>query len=388
MADLSQWLTQRLAEVEAANLRRTLRVLESPQQPVIRQDGCERINFSSNDYLGLATHPALRIAASDAIDRWGVGAGASRLISGTQLPHQELEQELAAFKATEAALVFSTGFAAAMGAIPAMVGSGDVVILDKLSHACLVDGARMSGATLRVFPHNHMGRLEEQLRWAREKFPNGNVLVITESVFSMDGDRAPVREIVELKDRFGAWLMLDEAHAIGVIGDQGRGLAFDAGVADRVELQMGTLGKALGASGGYLCGSRPLIDWLINRARSFIFSTAPSASVCAAASAALRIVPSEDGRTLQAALWNHISRLSHSAESAIIPVMIGDEAMAVKSAEYLYAYGIWVPAVRFPTVPRGKARLRISVSAAHTSDQIDLLKSALARMSERFCNAD
>jgi len=328
--------------------------------------------------LGLATQAAVKQAALAAIETWGVGSGASRLISGTQSPHDQLEQELAAFKETDAALVFSTGFAAAMGTIPAMVGAGDVVILDKLSHACLVDGARMSGAVIRVFPHNNLDRLNDHLRWARSKFPNGNILVVTESVFSMDGDRAPLREIVGLKNQFGAWLLLDEAHATGVIGEQGRGAAFDAGVADQVDLHMGTLGKALGSSGGYICGSRKLIDWLINRARSFIFSTAPSASTASAASAALNVIQSADGDVLRGLLWEHIRRISPNAESAIVPVLIGDEGDAMKAAERLFEAGIWVPAVRFPTVPRGRARLRISLSAAHASDQLDRLIAGLA----------
>jgi len=385
MPDLSQWLSERLAEVDRANLRRSLRVLDSPQQAVVKHQGRELINFSSNDYLGLATHAALKHAALAAIEKWGVGSGASRLISGTQSPHEKLEQELAAFKDTEAALAFSTGFAAAIGTIPAMVGDGDVVILDKLSHACLVDGARMSGAVIRVFPHNHLERLSDHLRWARAKFPNGNILVITESVFSMDGDRAPLREIVDLKNQFGAWLMLDEAHSIGVIGGQGRGAAFDEGVANQVDLHMGTLGKALGSSGGYICGSRKLIDWLINRARSFIFSTAPSASIASAASAALNVIQSDEGAVLRRVLWEHIVRIAPRAESAIVPLLIGDERDATQEAERIFAAGIWVPAVRFPTVPKGRARLRISVSAAHTSTQIDRLNACLASHHSRGC---
>jgi 8-amino-7-oxononanoate synthase len=378
MPDLSQWLTERLAEVDAANLARTLRVLESPQLPVVRHHGRDLINFSSNDYLGLATHAAVKQAALGAIETWGVGSGASRLISGTQAPHDQLEQELAAFKKTDAALVFSTGFAAAMGTIPAIVGAGDVVILDKLSHACLVDGARMSGAIIRVFPHNNLDRLNDHLRWARTKFPDGNILVVTESVFSMDGDRAPLREIVELKNQSGAWLLLDEAHATGVIGEQGRGAAFEGGVADQVDLHMGTLGKALGSSGGYICGSCKLIDWLINRARSFIFSTAPSASTASAASAALGVIQSTEGDVLRGLLWKHIRRVSPNAESGIVPVLIGDEGEAMMAAERLFDAGIWVPAVRFPTVPRGRARLRISLSAAHASGQVDRLMVGLS----------
>lgn len=377
MPDFSAWLTARLEEVERSHLRRRLRVVDSPQMPVVRHAGRDLVNFSSNDYLGLAADDRLREAALCAVDDWGIGTGASRLISGTQRPHTMLEQAIAGFKQCDAALVFANGFAAAMGTIPALVGSGDVVILDKLSHACLVDGARMSGATIRVFPHNDVNRLESHLRWAREKFPSGNVVVITESVFSMDGDVAPLHEIVDLKERFGSWLFLDEAHAIGVIGEQGRGLAWECGVADKIEIQMGTLGKALGASGGYIAGSTSLIDWLINRARSFIFSTAPPAAVAAAATEALRIISNADGEALRHKLWGNIHRVSPAATSAIIPVPVGDEAAAVSRANELLAHGFWVPAVRYPTVPKNRARLRISVSAAHTPAQVDGLLCSL-----------
>lgn len=379
MPDLSGWLASRLAEVDQAQLRRRLRVVDSPQLTTVRQHGRELINFSSNDYLGLASDDRLREAALVAIDEWGVGSGASRLISGTQRPHEQLEHAIADFKSVEAALVFANGFAAAIGTIPAIVGKGDVIILDKLSHACLVDGARMSGATVRVFPHNRLQRLEDHLRWARKTHPSANILVITESVFSMDGDRAPLREIVELKERYGAWLLLDEAHAMGVIGAQGRGLAWECGVADRVELQMGTLGKALGASGGYIAGSRCLIDWLINRARAFIFSTAPPAAIAAAATVAIEIVRSEAGEHLRDRLWANIRDCSAEGESAIIPVLIGDAGEAVAASERLLDAGCWVPAVRFPTVPKGGARLRISLSAAHTADQISRLKNEVFR---------
>lgn len=379
MSDFSGWLSARLTEVDAANLRRKLRIVDSPQLPVVRQHGRDRINFSSNDYLGFAAHDHLREAALAAIDEWGCGSGASRLISGTQRPHDMLEHSLAEFKNTESALTFSTGFAAALGTIPSLAGENDVIILDKLSHACLVDGARMSGATMRIFPHNNLNRLEEHLHWARKKFPTGNILVITESVFSMDGDRAPLREIVELKDRFGAWLLLDEAHAIGVIGEGGRGLAWEHGVADRVDVQMGTLGKALGASGGYIAGSEKLIQWLINRARSFIFSTAVPAVSAATALAALELLQSREGGFLREKLWENITRFEPKAESAIIPFLIGDAGAAVSRANELLQAGFWVPAVRFPTVPKGGARLRISISAAHTQEQIDKLKSQLLR---------
>ena len=233
--------------------------------------GRQLVNFSSNDYLGLAADPILRKAAIAAIEEFGVGAGASRLISGTQSPHVALESALARWKRAPAALCFSSGYAAAVGTLPALASKQDVVILDKLCHASLIDGARLSGATLRVFPHNHLGKLESHLDWARREHPQARRIVVTESIFSMDGDRAPLGELVELKKRFHALLLLDEAHAIGVLGPNGRGLAAELGLETEVDVQMGTLSKALGVSGGYICGSRSLIDWLINRALLYFF---------------------------------------------------------------------------------------------------------------------
>jgi glycine C-acetyltransferase/8-amino-7-oxononanoate synthase len=377
MSDLDRWLGERLAEIESAHLRRRLRTIDTAQGPVLQREGRELINFSANDYLGLANDSRLRAAATAAVERYGAGAGSARLLCGTQQPHAELEEALARFKRTESALVFATGHAAALGTIPALTGPEDVLILDKLSHACLVDAARLSGATIRIFPHNHLGKLERLLVWARENYAKANVIVITESVFSMDGDRAPLREIVNLKDRFGAWLMVDEAHGVGVIGEHGRGLAAELGVADRVEIQMGTLGKALGASGGSICGSRALIDFLVNRARSFIFSTAPVPAAAAAALEAVRLLDSGEAEPLQARLWANIARLDAGAQSAILPRMVGGESAALALSEKLLETGLLVPAVRYPTVARGQARLRMSVSAAHSAEQIDRLKAAL-----------
>ncbi len=375
---LDQWLGERLAEIESAHLRRRLRTIDSPQGPLVERDGRELINFASNDYLGLAADSRLKAAAAAAIEAYGAGTGSARLLCGTQTPHEALEIALAHFKRTEAALTFSTGYAAALGTIPALVGAEDVVILDKLCHACLVDAARLSGATIRVFPHNHLEKLERLLAWARENYAKANVLVVTESVFSMDGDRAPLREIVELKDRFGAWLLVDEAHGVGVIGENGRGLAAELGVAERVDIQMGTLGKALGASGGAICGSRALIDFLINRARSFIFSTAPQPSAAATALEAVRLLESGEAEPLRARLWRNLARLDAAAQSAILPRMVGDEAAAVALSEQLLADGLLVPAVRYPTVARGQARLRVSLSAAHSEAQIARLQQALS----------
>ena len=304
---------EQLQALRARSLDRHLREISSAQGPEIEIGGHRLINFSSNDYLGLANDPRLREAAIAAIGEFGVGAGASRLISGTQSPHLRLERALAKWKGTEAALCFNSGYAAALGTMPALVSKSDVVLLDKLCHASLIDGAKLSGAILRVFPHNHLGKLESHLEWARRGYPGKRILIVTESVFSMDGDRAPLREIVELKKRFGALLMLDEAHAVGVIGANGRGLASAENLNEDVDVQMGTLSKALGASGGYICGSRNLIEWLINRARSFIYSTAPAPGIAAAALAAVNFLSSAEGEERRLLLWERIRFAARTA---------------------------------------------------------------------------
>jgi len=379
-------LHQALADLEAGGLKRSLRCVDSTQRMRISIGSREFLNFSSNDYLGLASHSALVEAMQKAACEWGVGATASRLICGTSSEHAALEEELAAAKRTGAALVFSTGVAAASGTIPAIVGRHDVVILDKLSHACLIDGAQSSQATLRVYPHNDLGKLESHLKWAREKHPAARVMIITESVFSMDGDLAPLKEIVELKEHYGGILFLDEAHAVGVHGHGAQGLAGKLNLAERVEIQMGTLGKALGVSGGYIAGSRTLIDFLINRARSFVFSTAPSPAVAAACRAALRIVQSQEGKVLRERLDQNRNLLASELrmpdpKSAIFPLILGGEEDALREAARLWDAGFFVPAIRYPTVPRNTARLRVTLSAAHDAEQIRKLAEVLLQNS-------
>ncbi len=380
-----QFLHGELKSIDEAGLLRSLRRIETPQQVEVHSGDRELINFSSNDYLGLAAHESLRMAAQDGVETLGAGAGSARLISGSQTIAHELEAALGAFKQTEAALSFSSGYTAALGTVPALVGQGDVVIIDKLVHACLVDAARLSGAKLRVFKHNDLADLESILQWAYER--EGNTLVITESVFSMDGDLAPVRDLVQLKNRYGAWLMLDEAHATGLYGEGRRGIAEEMDVADGVEVQLGTLGKALGAAGGYICGSQALIDLLVNRARSFIFSTAPVPAQLSAAKRGVELVQSNEGEALRKRLWANVDALKNGliqqgwklpvVRSAIMPLMIGDEREALALAERLGDAGVWVPAMRYPTVARGAARLRITVSAAHQPKHLDALLEAL-----------
>lgn len=385
---MSELFEEQLQALHARALHRKLREIGTPQGPEVRIVGRELVNFSANDYLGMAADPILRQAAIAAIEEFGVGAGASRLISGTQSPHVVLESTLAKWKKVPAAICFSSGYAAALGTIPAFASKQDVIVLDKLCHASLIDGARLSGATLRVFPHNHLGKLESHLEWARREYPDARVLVVTESVFSMDGDRAPLRELVELKKRFGAKLLLDEAHAVGVVGPQGRGLAAELGLEEQIDVQMGTLSKSLGVSGGYICGSRTLIDWLINRARSFIFSTAPPPALAAAATAAIRFLVSEDGEARRKLLWRRVVQFRKMLPGgdfgkpggAIIPWLIGDEREALDLSQALQKEGFFVPAIRFPTVAKGSARLRITISAAHSALQTASLAEALGRL--------
>lgn len=390
-------LQQRLAAIRDAGLLRELRRVDSPQGPHIEIGGRTLLNFSSNDYLGLANHPALKEAAIKATEKFGAGAGASRLICGSLAPFHKLEEALAAFKGTEAALTFSTGYATAVGTITALLGKDDIIILDKLVHASIVDAAKLSGAKLRVFAHNDLNDLEDKLRWSSSFSLPGNTLkrelqppqtlVVTESIFSMDGDAAPLREIVALKEKYGAWLMVDEAHATGLYGKNRRGLAEELGVSDRIEIQMGTLGKALGASGGYICGSRALVDFLINRARSFIFSTAPAPAAAGAAHAAIRLVQSVEGQKRNEQLWSRVMELQSQIPnpkseipSAIIPVIIGDESAAVAAATQLREQGLFVPAIRYPTVARGAARLRVTLTAAHTPEDVTTLTRALGQI--------
>jgi 8-amino-7-oxononanoate synthase len=390
--DFDLELRQRLNLLREQNLFRELRRVDSPQSPRIKIGGKTFLNFSSNDYLGLANDPVLKEAAIKAVEKFGAGAGASRLICGSLAPFHELEEMLADFKKTEAALTFSTGYATALGTICALLGRDDIIILDKLVHTCIVDAAKLSGAKIRVFDHNDLNDLEEILQWAKSQIANrkSQILVATESIFSMDGDAAPLREIVELKNKFGAWLMVDGAHATGLYGKNGRGLAEELGVSEQIEIQMGTLGKALGASGGYICGSRPLVDFLVNRARSFIFSTAPVPSAAAAAAAAIQFIQSTKGETRRKQLWTRVAELrsqianrKSQISSAIIPILIGDENKAVEAATKLREQNVFVPAIRHPTVARGAARLRVTLTAAHLSEDIATLAAALEQIINR-----
>ena len=373
--DLDAFLGEELARLDAANLRRRLRL---PTQ----------LDFASNDYLGLRRHPALIAAACEALAKSGAGAGSSRLISGTGDGVLALEEALADWKQKEAALVFGSGYAAAVGTIPALVGRHDTVILDKLAHASLIDAARLSGATVRTFRHNDVERLEVLLQ--KMNGGHGRILIVTESIFSMDGDAAPLREIVKIKERHGAWLLVDEAHATGLYGPTGAGLLEELGLAPRVEIILATLSKALGGVGGMIAGSRSLVDWLVNRARSFIFSTALPPGCIAAGRAAVELARAPEGTGLRQQLRCNIQqfrgglpsawREKESAAGAIQPLICGSSERALELSSRLQEAGFFIPAIRYPTVPRLAARLRITLSAAHRSEDIDRLLAVLGKL--------
>lgn len=373
---------EELASLAEAKLLRELRPVEILGGTSVGRNGKSYWNFASNDYLGFASDKTILAAFHEGLDLYGHGAGASRLITGTQPPHVAFEQALAEAKGTEAALLFSSGFATAVGAIPAIAGKDDFVILDKLSHACLIDGARLSGATLRVFPHNELGKLEHLLTNIRSRHADARILIATESVFSMDGDLCPLLQIVQLKERYGALLLLDEAHGFGVLGPTGMGLAEELGLQSQIDFHMGTLSKAAGLSGAYLASSSEWKAMLVNRARSFIFSTAPPPALAHAASAALERIRSDHGHELREKLSKRIHSLRPDGPATpIIPKILGTNEKALDASQALDAKGFLVPAIRYPTVPRGTARLRISLSALHPTHAVEQLKHAVSHFS-------
>ena len=381
------WIDDELRALEAKTLRRRLATREGPQAVRITLDGRELINFGSNDYLGLAADPRLAQAAIETVRREGWGAGASPLITGHAAAHQELARRLAQFEGVEAALVFASGFAANAGTIAALVGPGDVVYCDRKNHASLFDGCRLSRADVRVYPHADCQRLASLLEGDRQPSQRRRRLIVTDGLFSMDGDLAPLVELAELAEQHNAMLMVDEAHATGVFGSQGRGVSEHLGVEDRVHVRIGTLSKALGSVGGFAAGSRALVDWLANRARPYVFSTASPAATAAAAIAALDIVRDEPERRRQLLarsqkLRDDLTNLGWNvglSASQIIPIVVGDSDRAIEMSGHLRDRGLLVPAIRPPTVPKGEACLRISLSAVHIEEMIEALVTALGK---------
>ena len=376
-----------LSILEQEHLLRRTTVIESYDGPRVTIAGKSVLLMCSNDYLGLSRHSALRVAAVAAMERYGFGSGASRLVSGTCPLHAELEERIARFKCADAAILFNSGYAANTGIIPAIAGEGDVVLSDSLNHASIIDGCRLTKAQVRVYRHKDANHLEELLK---ESGRAGRRLIVTDGVFSMDGDIAPLPELVALSEKYDAMLMVDDAHGTGILGKNGRGVVEHFGLEGKVQIQMGTLGKALGSYGAYAAGGRDLIDFLMNRSRSFIYSTALPASVCAASIAALSIV--EQQPELREGLWQNLLRLTaglealgidaHGSETPIIPLLIGDSEKTVRTGSRLFDYGIYASAIRPPTVAEGTARIRLTLMATHSASDVDLLLDALRKLKE------
>ena len=385
MSDPLAFLDEELVALRDRGVLRWPRELQGEQAPVCTYDGRRVINMCSNNYLGLTTHPALKEAARRAIDTYGVGSGAVRTIAGNMTIHQLLEQRLAGFKRTEAALLFQSGFAANAGTVAAILGREDVVVSDELNHASIIDGCRLSGAERKIFPHKDLAAarrcLEESKRARR-------VLVITDGVFSMDGDLAPLPELAALAREFGAIMMVDDAHASGVVGADGRGTVEHFKLHGLVDIQVGTLSKAWACLGGYVAGRRGLIEYLMQRARPLLFSTSHPPSVAATALAALDVIQQE--QSLIERLWDNtrffktgLERLGYDtgmSQTPITPVMTGDEAVTMQFSDRLFEEGVFALGIAFPTVPRGKARIRTIVTAGHTRDDLSQALDVFARV--------
>ena len=375
---------KRLDELAAQHLTRHLTPLHSGVGPVVEMAGRRILLLASNDYLGLAMHPEVVRYSVEATRRFGAGAGAARLISGSLPPHQELESDLAQFKGAEAALTFSSGYLANIGTIPALIGRDGLILADRLCHASLIDGCRLSAADFRIYRHNDTDHLQSLLSAKRKM---RRTLIVTDGLFSMDGDLAPLPELCRLARDYEAELYIDDAHGTGVMGPNGRGTAEHFGLDADLSFQMGTLGKALGSSGAYLAGSSKLINYLINTSRSFIFTTAPSPGSAAAVTAALRVLQREPER--RARLWANRDRLFSGltqlgfklspSVSPIIPILVGNAETAILFAEHLFTEGLYAPAIRPPTVPNATSRIRVTVTSEHTFNHIDHALTAFQR---------
>jgi glycine C-acetyltransferase len=380
------FLHDQLEQLKAEGRYFHLRVLEGEQKAVAEFDGKQVINLGSNNYLGLTSHGALKRAAIDAVRRYGAGAGAVRTIAGTMRQHLDLEEQIARFKNTEACVVFQSGFTANAGTVAAILGKDDLILSDELNHASIIDGCRLSRATIKVFQHRDVAdcrRLcEETATWP------GRKLLITDGIFSMDGDIAPLPELCELAEQFGCIMMVDDAHASGVLGRGGRGTVDHLGCHGRVDIQVGTLSKAIGVMGGYVCGRRDLIEFLYHRARPFLFSTGHPPAVTVACQAAFTLLDSAEGERLIKKLWSNtrvfqrrLRKLGFStgaSQTPITPILVGEAAKAFEFSRRLFDAGVFAPAVGFPTVPEGKARLRAMVSAAHKRSDLERACAVMA----------
>jgi glycine C-acetyltransferase len=371
-----EYLSDELQKLREQKLYQKLRILETAQRPVARFDGREVINLSSNNYLGLTTHPKLKQKALEAIEKYGVGSGAVRTIAGTMTLHMALEEKIAQFKQVEASVVFQSGFTANAGTVQAILAREDVIISDELNHASLIDGCRLSRAEIKVFPHKDVEACEKILQELQNR--PGRKLLITDGVFSMDGDIAPLPALVELAEKYGCIMMIDDAHASGVLGRHGRGTVDHYGLHGRVDIQVGTLSKAIGALGGYVCSTRDTIEFLYHRARPFLFSTSHPPSVAATCIAAFEVLEEEPERIEK--LWSNtrffkagLKKLGFNtgmSETPITPVIVGDAALAHEFSRELFAAGVFAQGIGFPTVPVGKARIRTIVTATHTEAEL------------------
>ena len=388
-------LTATLDELKAKGTHFRLRVLDDQQAPVCHYDGKQVINLASNNYLGLANHPRLIEAALKATSELGVGSGAVRTIAGTMRIHMELEEKIAAFKNVEACVVFQSGFAANAGTVSAILGKDDFILSDELNHASIIDGARLSRAKIKVFRHKNVDHCEELLHEVSGE--PGHKLVITDGVFSMDGDIGPVDKLAVLAEKYGAIMMVDDAHASGVLGRNGRGSVDHFGMHGHVDVQVGTLSKAIGALGGYVCGSRDLIDYLYHRARPFLFSTSHPPSVAATCMAAFDILEEEPERIER--LWDNTHYFQNelrgagfnvggvntpATETPITPVILGEGRVAMEYSRALFEEGVLGTGIAFPTVPEGKARIRLIVTSEHTRAQLDQALETLERVAHRM----
>ncbi|OGX24042.1 MAG: 8-amino-7-oxononanoate synthase [Omnitrophica WOR_2 bacterium RIFCSPHIGHO2_01_FULL_48_9] len=387
---MNSFLSQTLSDLEDKGLKRALRTVEGPQGREIIIDGKPVLNFCSNNYLGLADDPRLKEAAIECMQREGFGSGASRLVCGNMSAHAELEKRIMEFKGTEAALLFNSGYTANVGIISSLFGRGDIIFSDRLNHASIIDGILLSQAELKRYPHCDIQALEELLKDSSGYQRKG---IITDSVFSMDGDIAPLPEIVALAQKYGAMVMVDEAHAFGILGKKGKGAVEHFGLEGKINIQMGTFSKAAGSFGAYVCGSQELISFLINRARSFIYTTGLPASVAAASLKAVEIIAGE--ASLRERLWENTRYLlkglkdsgfdTLQTQTPIIPLVVKEAPLALEFSKRLFAQGIFISAIRPPTVPPNTARLRLTVMATHRREDLDYTLEQLQKIAKELC---
>ncbi|PYV08196.1 MAG: 8-amino-7-oxononanoate synthase [Acidobacteria bacterium] len=388
--DPLHYLTEELEKLREQKLYQKLRVLETGQVPVARFDGKEVINLSSNNYLGLTTHPRLKQRALEAIEKFGVGSGAVRTIAGTMTLHMELEEKIAKFKHVEASVVFQSGFTANAGTVQAILGRDDVIVSDELNHASIIDGCRLSRAEIKVFPHKDVEACEKLLKELEGR--KCRKLLVTDGVFSMDGDIAPLPQLVALAEKYGCIMMVDDAHASGVLGRNGRGTVDHYNLHGRVDIQVGTLSKAIGALGGYVCSTRNTIEFLYHRARPFLFSTSHPPSVAATCIAAFEVLEEQPQLTEQ--LWANtrffkqgLKKLGFNtgvSETPITPVIVGEAAVAHEFSRELFSAGVFAQSIGYPTVPHGKARIRTIVTATHTQGELSLSLEILEKVGKKL----